>query len=346
MKFSNSFKNLESISFNEGTILNEKEDFYNGWGQGIYINNEGEIVLEEKQLEGLYQSPIVNTKNFNDLICSWNGVAVDKSEIEIFIQIKEKEKWSNWLTYGKWWSNGNEGSVTNQKDNIALIDVDLVKVLGEGKGNGFRYKIKLKREEVHISSPKIRLIAIALNLHKVKEQTFTEYRDWEKELDLPQRSQMIVPEIGSVICSPTSLSMILEYYGHFEETVEVAKGVFDYGAKIYGNWTYNVAYAGTKGFKAYIARYENLDQIKALINKGIPLVASIRTKTVEELQGAPQSYPSGHLVAIRGFNIKDGIEYIIVNDPAALGNENVRKEYISSQFLKAWNGVVYCVFPK
>lgn len=342
----NSFKNLGVIYCSGEMFINEKEDFYNGWGQGISINNVGEIVLNEGQLGGIYQSPVVNTEDFKDLICSWNGLAEDKSEIELFIQIKQKEKWSGWLTYGKWWSNGNEGSMKNQKDNLALIDVDLVKVLGEGKGNGFRYKISLKRQEEAIASPKIRLIAIALNLDNVTEQTSIEYKDLERELDLPQRSQMIVPEVGNVICSPTSLSMLLEYYGHFEETEKVAKGVFDYGAEIYGNWSYNVAYAGTKGFKAYVARFKELSQIKRMINKGIPLVASIKTKTAEELQGSPQGYPSGHLVVIRGFKIKNEIEYIIVNDPAALDNESVRKEYISSQFLKAWNGVVYCVFPR
>lgn len=346
MKDNNSFKELKELFNDEGTYINERGDFYNGFSKGVNLNNDGEIVLEENNLEGIYESPIINTADFKDLICSWNAKALDKSEIELFIQIRRGEKWSRWFTYGKWWSSGNNGSVKNQEDDIAFIDVDLIKVLGEEKGSGFRYKVRLKREDVIIPSPKLRLIAVTLNLDILSHKSFEINKDWEIELDLPQRSQMIVPEIGNIICSPTSLSMVLEYYGHFEKTEEVARGVFDNGAEIYGNWSYNVSYAGTKDFTAYVARFTDLDQIKIMISQGKPLVASIRTKIAEELQGAPQAYPSGHLIAIRGFKIKDGVEYIIVNDPAALDNESVRREYMSHQFLNAWNGVVYCVFPK
>ena len=38
---------------------------------------------------------------------------------------------------------------------------------------------------------------------------------------------MVVPEIGSVICSPTSVSMVLEYYGYDIDTEEVAENVLD-----------------------------------------------------------------------------------------------------------------------
>lgn len=345
MKDNDGFKALKEIYFSQTTFIDKSKDFYNGSGKGIRINNAGEIVLDENSLEGVYESPIINTAEFKDLIGSWNGEAVLQSEIELSIQIKKGEEWSRWFSYGRWWSTGNSGSIENQKDNIALMDVDLIKLIGEQKGNGFRYQIDLRREHLSIPTPKIRLAAVTLNLIDKQIQDFEVVDEEEIELDLPKRSQMIVPEIGNVICSPTSLSMVLEYYGHFEDTESVAKGVYDYGAKIYGNWSYNVAYAGTKGFTAYVARFTDLNQIKTMLKQGRPLVASIRTKTPEELQGAPQSYPSGHLVAIRGFKVKDGVEYIIVNDPAALDSESVRREYLSEQFLKVWNGVVYCVFP-
>lgn len=340
------FKDLKELSFNEVTFINKNEDFYDGLGKGISINNNRELELDENNLEGIYESPIINAMAFKDLIGSWNAEVVDKSEIELMIQVRQGEKWSRWFSYGKWWSTGNSGSIKAQKDDIALMDVDLIKVLGNQNADGFKYRVSLKREDITIPSPKIRLISITLNLDKVEPQAYKIDKDWEMELELPQRSQMIVPQIGNVICSPTSLSMVLEYHGFFEETERVAKGVFDYGAEIYGNWAYNVAYAGSKEFTAYIARFTDLDQIKAMISQGKPLVVSIRTKTAEELKGAPQAYPSGHLIAVRGFKVVDGVEYIIVNDPAALDNENVRREYLSEQFLNAWNGVTYCVFPR
>lgn len=343
MEANNSFKNLKEIYFKEATLINRKEDFYQGCGEGVKLNNNGELELLENILEGVYESPVIKTKEFKDLIASWNGEAVLQSEIELSVQLMQNGKWSRWFSYGKWWSNGNSGSIKNQIDDIALMDVDLIKVIGEQKADGFRYRITLEREDLNIPTPKIRLISVTLNLESSDNVEIEIPKDWEREIDLPQRSQMIVAKIGNVICSPTSLSMVLEYYGHNEETENVARGVFDYGAEIYGNWSYNVAYAGSKNFTAYVARFTSIKQIKMMISQGKPIVASIRTKSAEELQGAPQSYPSGHLIAIRGFKVKDGVEYIIVNDPAALDNESVRREYLSEQFLKAWNGVVYII---
>lgn len=337
---------MQDNFYNKGIYINKGKDFYKGIGKGVHLNEFGEIVLDHDKLEGIYESPVINTENFKDLIGSWNAEAEEKSNIELNFQIRQGEKWSKWFTYGKWWSSGNKGSVKGQFDSVASMEIDTIKLLNDKRGNGFRYRVILRRANINISSPIVRLIAVALNLDSTKEQTFKIDKEWEMELDLPKRSQMIVPKIGNVICSPTSLAMVLEYYGHFEETEKVAKGVFDTGAEIYGNWVYNVAYAGTKGFQAYVARFTNLDQIKAFIGQGRPVVVSIRTKSEEELLGAPQTYPSGHLIAVRGFKIRDGIEYIIVNDPAALDIESVRREYLSSQFTKVWNGITYCIVPR
>jgi len=52
------------------------------------------------------------------------------------------------------------------------------------------------------------------------------------------------------ICSPTSLTMLLKYYGKNLEPNDVTKGTFDTGSEAYGNWPQNVAYAGEQGMKA------------------------------------------------------------------------------------------------
>lgn len=157
---------------------------------------------------------------------------------------------------------------------------------------------------------------------------------------------MIVPEIGNVICSPTSLSMVLEYYGQNMDTEEVAANVLDNGPNIYGNWSYNASYAGTMGLDAYVARFSSVNEIKEKIAEGIPVIASIKTNSEKTLEGAPQTYPSGHLIVIRGFIEKDGEEYVIVNDPASPEVKNVRREYKLSGFETAWNKVVYILNPE
>jgi hypothetical protein len=60
----------------------------------------------------------------------------------------------------------------------------------------------------------------------------------------------------------------------------------------------------------------------------------------------PGSAPKGgHLVLVRGFTWKDGVEYVIVNDPAAADNDSVRLEYKADEFAKAWTGkVAYIIY--
>ena len=48
----------------------------------------------------------------------------------------------------------------------------------------------------------------------------------------------------------------------------------------------------------------------------------------------------------QGFTIKDGEEYVIVNDPAAKEVETVRREYKVSEFERAWNRIIYVLVPE
>ena len=49
---------------------------------------------------------------------------------------------------------------------------------------------------------------------------------------------------------------------------------------------------------------------------------------------------------IRGFTWQDGVEYVIVNDPAGANNDEVRRLYRADQFFNAWvKKVTYLVSP-
>ena len=92
------------------------------------------------------------------------------------------------------------------------------------------------------------------------------------EITITPRQQLSVPLIGNSICSPTSLSMVLNYYGYSDSASLVAGKVYDKGSNIYGNWSFNSSYAG--GFNLY-SRVEYIDQLSVLmgyINADIPVV--------------------------------------------------------------------------
>lgn len=329
------------VTFKGNMIKNTKSDFDNGEKEFVILNDEEKLQLEDGKLKGIYTSPIISTDNFNELVASWNVDTPEKTNIELSIQVKIEDEWTMWYSYGKWSSNKDGGSVRDQSDAFGKLSIDTLGILYGKYADAVRYRVEINREAENIESPKVRTIYMTLNTQEKGISAFAEDTNYLIELDVPERSQMIVPEIGNVICSPTSLSMVLEYYGYDMDTTEVAKNVLDNEVNIYGNWTYNASYAGSKGLDAYVARFDSVDEIKQKISEGIPVIASIKTKSENTLVGAPQTYPSGHLIVIRGFTVKDGEEYVIVNDPASPEVENVRREYKLSGFEKAWSNIVY-----
>jgi hypothetical protein len=164
--------------------------------------------------------------------------------------------------------------------------------------------------------------------------------DTYKKLDVPYRRQTDVPEIGGQICSATSLSMILLYLGEEGLEVEdVAWGVRDYGAKKFGNWAYNVAYAGELGYNAYID-YFDIEAIKWAVSTGHPLACSIKVKQGQLANsGFPNYSTNGHLLCVVGYEERNGQNWLLINDPA---NPNV-KAILESDFKNIYRGVSYIV---
>ena len=172
---------------------------------------------------------------------------------------------------------------------------------------------------------------------------------WNTLLNIPECSQMVYPDGGNVWCSPTSTSMVLGYLegdtGPCEPRVRAAvEGVYDWIYGGYGNWPFNTAYAATKGFDAYVARFTSMDRVEEFIAAGIPVVISIAWGK-GDLTGAPIPSSAGHLMVVVGF---DGSGNPIVNDPAAASDEDVQRTYLRSEFEPLWltnsGGTVYLIY--
>lgn len=136
----------------------------------------------------------------------------------------------------------------------------------------------------------------------------------ERRLPVPFRSQQVeAASLRARICSPTSVSMVMQYRGVHLTTAEVAGRVFDRDHDLYGNWPRNVQAAHEAGLRGYVARISSWAQVEALIAADVPLVISIAVKE-GQLGGAPYTSTAGHLLVLTGFS-KDGDVH--VNDPAA-----------------------------
>lgn len=329
------------------TFIYAKEDFTVGEFEDTYLNSERNIVLKDDVGKGSFISPTIDCNEFRQLIASWNAYTSVNSQIELQIKIKKNNQWSSWFSSGKWSISNNRGSISDQQNEFAKMDDESLMILGQELANGFRFRIILKRDNIESDSPEVKLIAIALKLSNDSKRTI-EYKfenEWLKELDVPERAQLCIPDIGNSICSPTSLAMVMEYYGYNYDTEFVASQVKDNEAGIYGNWSFNTAYLGLTGLYGYVDRFHTVDELKKMISMDMPAVVSIKTRSMEELNGSIMPYPSGHLMVVRGFKIKDGNEYVIVNDPAEHKKENVRREYKVEEFQRVWRKIAYVINP-
>lgn len=323
-------------------------------------SGDGAIKLKSGSQGGVYTSNIFNTHPFNKLVLSWDSDTPPETSIQVEARVSEDildsngqstEKWSNWLSWGNWGTSIRRGSSTGGADSpVANVDVDTLVVKDGKTANKIQYRIILNPDKSGIT-PSVRLLAGALrNTIPGQEinKVYTDNPDLSNlsVLAVPQLSQMIRdPSIADSICSPTSIAMVLSYYGTPTEPENAAWGVYDYNYEDFGNWPFNTAYAGSArsiGYRAYVD-YSTIDGLKREIATGHPVAVAVAYKNsanvngnLPVVDGVPIASTPGHLIVVCGFTNENGTEYIIINDPAAANNAGVRVKYRLDQFVNAW----------
>lgn len=311
-------------------------------------NGDGAIVLKSGTQSGVYTSNTLSTSPFNKLVLSWNSDTPAGTSIQVQgrVALTSNGQWSNWLTWGTWGTSlksGSGGGLTD--DSVATVDVDTLVVKSGQTASKIQYRVLLKSDQSGVT-PTLRLVSGALrNTAQGIAKVFTDNPDLSNVgvLDVPKLSQMIRdPAIADSICSPTSMAMVLNYYGTVLQPEQVAWGVYDYNYEDFGNWPFNTAYVSSLGYRAYVD-YSTIDGLKREIAKGHPAVVAVAYKNsanVNEdlpvIDGAPINSTYGHLIVVCGFTQENGTDYIIINDPAAANNEGVRVKYRLDQFQNAW----------
>lgn len=314
----------------------------------VASNGDGAIVLKAGTQSGVYTSNSLSTSPFNKLVLSWNSdtPAGTSIQIQARVALSSNGQWSDWLSWGTWGTSIRSGSGTGVTDDaVAKVDVDTLVVKSGQTASKIQYRIILNSDRAGVT-PTLRLVSGALrNTAQGINKVYPDNPDLSNlsVLDVPKLSQMVRdPAIADSICSPTSVSMVLNYYGTAIQPEQAAWGVYDYNYEDFGNWPFNTAYAASFGYRAYVD-YSTIDGLKREIANGNPAIVAVAYKNsanvggnLPVIDGAPIASTNGHLIVVCGFTRENGTDYIIINDPAASNNEGVRVKYRVDQFQNAW----------
>jgi hypothetical protein len=150
------------------------------------------------------------------------------------------------------------------------------------------------------------------------------------------------PVIAMRICSPTSVAMVLRYWGRPATAAAVAADAFHPATDQYGVWPAAIRAAALRGVAGYLLRFPDWTAAAWCLGRGIPIIASIKYAT-GELRGAPIEATTGHLVVLTGY--EDGV--VLVNDPAGATADAVPCRYHRDELTRAWlarGGIGYVLF--
>ncbi|MFL6024517.1 MAG: peptidase C39 family protein [Marmoricola sp.] len=302
---------------------------------------------------------VTRTRAFTRLVPSWTATTPTGTWIQVLVQVRRADGTTSSVKDLGAWASGDSvirrSSGGTQGDGVASVQTDTVTAGAPGL-TGFRLFVKLMRRSGDPSPTVASLGAVTSAPPATVPHTSAPLSTKAVSLAVPSYSQMVHdgenPEYGGggeAWCSPTSLSMVLGYYGRLPDAStytwvkssypqrwvnSVARSTYDHAYDGTGNWPFNTAYAATRVSSAFVTRLADLRMAERFIRVGIPLVVSIKFSK-GGLTGAPISATAGHLVVLRGFTTAGNP---IVNDPAAPTSRTVRRVYDRAQFERAWLG--------
>jgi hypothetical protein len=286
--------------------------------------NPNEIVLTSPEF-----APLIK---WDELIASWDVQGLQDAYLKVEARGISPAHTTKYFTMSLWSADPARhprASVSNQKDPDGDVSADTLSL-----------KQLCDRVQIRLTlggspQPKLKLLGLSLLDSKAAPPSLPPNQAaWGMTIPVPERSQMAYPN-GKVLCSPTTVSMIMTYWSRKlqrpeldHDVPDVVNAVYDSNWKGAGNWPLNTAYAGSyNGMKGYVTRMTDISELEDWIAAGLPVGLSV---CYDRLRGKGPG-PNGHLVVLVGFT-KTGDP--IINDPGT--SVNVRKVFPRKNLAYAW----------
>jgi hypothetical protein len=337
-----------SLQLDPATATSETDPYAAGAYLGGNYYNAGSYLVGEAL------SPVVPAAiPFTEAIASWNAITPPGTWIETQIRALDDDRFTKFYNLGIWASDSSavaRHSVRAQGDADGFVAVDTLVLDKKMVPDAYQLKVRLFSDAAG-AVPSLRNMFVTTSTALTKSSLPAGNPAlWNRVLAVPECSQMVYPDGGTVWCSPTSTSMVMAYWagdtGPCEPRVRAAQaGVFDWVYDGSGNWIFNTAYAATAGLEARVTRFTSMAEAEPWIAAGVPVVMSYYW-TRNSLEGAPIPTSDGHLAVLVGF---DAAGNPIVNDPAAASDAEVQRTYDRAELEELWvsksGGTAYLIHP-
>lgn len=296
--------------------------------QGRIVVTAGTPVVSDEQW-------ISRTKSFTG---SFNAEVPQESTLYLEIRIRFDElvdqdvvrEWSPWVRIA--WA-GKLPSTKQGSIDARLGSVNIDELMVKMEVYRLQVRLRLESNDPNAVARVSRIDVPTANKWGRDDSHHTVGKPTPIDIPVPFRSQNTPDSsLNDKLCSPTSVAMVLAYYGVDATVEEVAKKCYDPEYGIYGNWPRNIQAAYEFGVPGSLVRMQSWWEVGKILETGQPLIISIRAER-GELRGAPYDATEGHLIVLRGI---DEFGNLIVNDPACGTAEDGKRVYRRSDLTKVW----------
>lgn len=271
-------------------------------------------------------------------------------------------RWTRWYRMGSWSASpALRTSFKGEKDELGAVSVDTLDLAEGAAAVRLRVELEMRGAAAWDAAGAAAPGRVFLSYSDPKpsaawlsRRAATPPIEAVKLGGVPAWSQMTVPDIGNLICSPSCVAMVLAYWrrGLANEKLEAiraaAAGVYDASFEAYGNWSFACAYAASRGLRAEARRFASLAELRPYLAAGVPAVLSVSWDNdgSRPLGGAPLPKSAGHLTLLVGF---DGQGGALMHEPASPDDESVPRRYDAAELEARWlgssGGLAYIIYP-